>query len=161
MCVLCAREFCDQPRGDKTADLGRGAGRPMNDSVAATGHIHLRVTLARNFQRKRLTFNQTKIMKNFEITQYAATTHTNPKIIFQICGPDLIECRKRADESRKATAAQGIVILNSLYSEKEILPRTLENIAAGQGKAARKARKHLRAGKNPQAQVSCITGRWE
>ena len=47
MCVLCAREFYDQPRGDKTADLGRGAGRPMNDSVAATGHIHLRVTLAR------------------------------------------------------------------------------------------------------------------
>ena len=47
MCVLCSREFYDQPRGDKTADLGRGAGRPMNDSVAATGHIHLRVTMER------------------------------------------------------------------------------------------------------------------
>jgi hypothetical protein len=40
-------ESHDRPRGAKTADLGRGAGRPLNDSVAATGHIHLRVTMER------------------------------------------------------------------------------------------------------------------
>jgi hypothetical protein len=47
VCVRCAEESHDQPRGAKTADHGRGAGRPMNDSVAATGHIHLRVVMAR------------------------------------------------------------------------------------------------------------------
>ena len=47
VCVRCAEESHDRPRGAKTADLGRGAGRPLNDSTAATGHIHLRVTMER------------------------------------------------------------------------------------------------------------------
>ena len=47
VCVRCAEESHDRPRGAKPADLGRGAGRPLNDSVAATGHIHLRVVMAR------------------------------------------------------------------------------------------------------------------
>ena len=40
-------ESHDRPRGAKNADLGRGAGRPLNDSTAASGHIHLRVVMAR------------------------------------------------------------------------------------------------------------------
>ena len=47
VCVRCHEESHDRPRGAKTADLGRGAGRPLNDSAPASGHIHLRVTMAR------------------------------------------------------------------------------------------------------------------
>jgi hypothetical protein len=36
-----------RPLGAENANLGRGAGRPLTDSVAATGHIHLRVVMAR------------------------------------------------------------------------------------------------------------------
>jgi hypothetical protein len=36
-----------RPLGAENANLGRGAGRPLNDSAAASGHIHLRVTMER------------------------------------------------------------------------------------------------------------------
>jgi hypothetical protein len=36
-----------RPLGAENANLGRGAGRPLTDSAAATGHIHLRVTMER------------------------------------------------------------------------------------------------------------------
>ena len=40
-------------------------------------------------------------------------------------------------------------------------PRTLANIAEGQGKAARRARAHIAAGKDPNAQLDLRTGRWK
>ena len=54
VCVRCAEESHDRPRGAKTADLGRGAGRLLNDSAAASGHIHLRVTMDRKTKTCRL-----------------------------------------------------------------------------------------------------------
>ena len=50
-----------RPLGAENANLGRGAGRPLTDSVAATGHIHLRVTLARKgwYVRTARLYNQT------------------------------------------------------------------------------------------------------
>jgi hypothetical protein len=36
-----------RPLGAENANLGRGAGRPLTDSAAASGHIHLRVVMAR------------------------------------------------------------------------------------------------------------------
>ena len=40
-------------------------------------------------------------------------------------------------------------------------PATLENIAAGQGRAARKARKHIKDGYDPQCQLDNVTGQWK
>lgn len=49
-CGACGNIWTPFPArggGAKTADLGRRPGRPLNDSVAATGHIQMRVVMVR------------------------------------------------------------------------------------------------------------------
>jgi hypothetical protein len=82
VCVRCAEESHDRPRGAKTADLGRGAGRPPIDGARATGQIQARTTLARKNAYVRAAKPKSLTVWMFEILDKAA--NYNPDLTLKL-----------------------------------------------------------------------------
>lgn len=99
--------------------------------------------------------------RSYKITQFKASA--NAEILFQITGSNLFELQQEAHQMKVRLEKRGHTLIGALYVEKEIIPRTLENLAKlGTPKKARKARRLLASGKyTGKEELNIVSGRWE